>query len=226
MKDFSLHFYSDEGINLSFSIRPFAGLEEEYRLMSEPFSLKTDLHWKERRDLQNVVRKTEIWSNIILDGLLLIKDEVILEEYNQRIDLLYLNRIGEIVICELKIGGEAMDVIGQLLRYIADMQVNPIDIKQVRKLYVDRTSGYYDPLRIDDRHVVIAESEFDKYIASNKITSASVNIRKGIVMDEPIRMLNTDFGTEYIVYSYSAYTNTDGRNNGYSRFRIDFTRVL
>jgi len=80
--------------------------------------LKTDLAWQEVQNLQRIFRGAEIWQNFPVEGLKFVFAELQPGDEDQRIDLLYLRDDG----------GTSLDTHGQLIRSIADLNYQSIDI--------------------------------------------------------------------------------------------------
>jgi hypothetical protein len=93
--------------------------------------LKTDLRWREVDHLQNILRKSNIWNDFPDTGLTIVNAEFRRGDEDQRIDILYMRSDGGLLPCEFKIGGTSKDTHGQLIRYIADLNDQNLDLAWV-----------------------------------------------------------------------------------------------
>jgi hypothetical protein len=115
-------------IGTTFGIKPHRGESwDVYYSLKKLVGLKKDLKWPEVQ-LQNMLIKADIWDNFPAVGLSLVRAEFKGSDENQRIDILYLRDDGGLLPCELKIGGEAKDSHGQLIRYMADLSFQTLNL--------------------------------------------------------------------------------------------------
>lgn len=113
-----------------FSVEPTCkGSYQDYSSLERKISLKCDLKWGETEHLQKIFRGADIWTNFPAEGLKFIAAELKAGDEDQRIDLLYLRDDGGLYPCELKIGDSSLDSHGQLIRYIADLYYQTINIQ-------------------------------------------------------------------------------------------------
>lgn len=178
----SLYFYQDHGIPMGFGIKPaFDEDRNIYDSLTRTISLKDDLDWHERRNLQNVLAKADWWGDFPFESCQLIAAEVYLGKYKQRIDLLYLHTSGAIQVCELKLGGESLDIVGQLLRYLGELAEKEVDLNWVRQ-----TAAKFRRVELGsfdykfDRHC----RKLEEFIEDHRITDVTVDRDNAAYIDE------------------------------------------
>lgn len=102
----------------------------------------------------------------------------ILGEIDQRIDLLLLATSGELVACELKIRGNALDSPGQLLRYAADLTFDSWNLDRVR----DAHARYLDTIK-DSVASDLTADQFNEFLERHRIpASGALPVRAGGVI--------------------------------------------
>ena len=112
----------------------------------------------------------------------LVRAEFKAGDEDQRLDLLYLRNDGALLPCELKIGGKDRDTVGQLLRYVADLYFQTVDLEWLRRQHDQLVDTFGFKKGIDD----IFRSDFDRFITENAIESRHVRFlpRAGVIIDE------------------------------------------
>jgi hypothetical protein len=152
-----------------------------YMTMPRRVSLKRDFRWREVQELQNVLRKSDIWSDFPARGYTLVNAEFKGGDEDQRIDLLYLRNDGALLPCELKIGGDAKDSHGQLMRYIADLFYQGLDVAWVRGAHDRFLESIHDDVARD-----LHRRKFDEFLSTNNIEDRFVRLlpRSGLLIDE------------------------------------------
>ena len=185
----SLYFTKDPNMHPSFlfGIQP-SGLpalcEKDYARMKRRIGLKEDLGWQENKDFRQVIRKGDIWSNFPTKNHTLVGVELAPGGEEQRIDILYIRDDGGILPCELKIGGTSLDTHGQLIRYIADLSYQNVDLDWVIKAnetFLKRFGCTVTQLSWRD--------QFNQFLETNDIRNKNVRIlpKSGIIMDEDFK---------------------------------------
>jgi len=118
------------------------------------------------------MRRADIWTDFPARGYSLVNAEFKAGDEDQRIDLLYLRVDGALLPCELKLGGSNnKDAHGQLIRYIADLYYQKIDLAWLRtehkkfidsitdslaqQLHADKLENFLEKHRIEDRFLRI-----------------------------------------------------------------------
>lgn len=185
----TLYFYQDHGIPLGFCMKPAFDLDIQiYDSLSRVLSLRDDLKWHERYHLQNILAKAGIWDDFFT-GYQLVAAEVHLEEFNQRCDLLYIDKRGGLFVCELKVGGRDKDAIGQVLRDIGELEITTIDMEWITKKAakfrnIDPLDGIAFRL---DRHC----GKLHHFMKDNKIQEFHVITNTALIIEEApdLRML-------------------------------------
>ena len=227
----SLYFTRDPNMHPSFlfGIQP-SECEKDYARMKRRIGLKEDLGWQENKDLRQVIRKGDIWSNFPTKNHTLIGVELAPGGEEQRIDILYIRDDGGILPCELKIGGTSLDTHGQLIRYIADLSCQDINLDWVRKANEKFLSRFNDIDRLP------SQDRFNQFLETNDVKNKDVHIlpKSGIIMDEDfkpqllkaVRYLNECCGFSIRLIQIKAFVADDwNRNMKKYGFRMDFTDV-
>jgi hypothetical protein len=149
--------------------------------MKKRISLKADLSWGEVSELQNVLRKADMWQDFPARGYTLVNAEFKGGDEDQRLDLLYMRNDGALLPCELKIGGTYKDTHGQLIRYIADLYYHRIDFAWVK----DAHQRFVDTIT-DEVAKGLHSTKFEKFVTSNKIEDRFIRIlpQTGILIDD------------------------------------------
>ena len=219
----SLYFTRDPNMHPSFlfGIQP-SECEKDYARMKRRIGLKEDLGWQENKDLRQVIRKGDIWSNFPTKNHTLIGVELAPGGEEQRIDILYIRDDGGILPCELKIGGTSLDTHGQLIRYIADLSCQDINLDWVRKANEKFLSRFNDIDRLP------WQDRFNQFLETNDVKNKDVHIlpKSGIIMDEDfkpqllkaVRYLNECCGFSIRLIQIKA--------SGQSHYKLIFTMRL
>ena len=231
----SLYFIKDPKMfpdhSFTFGLQPSALSEKDYALMKRRIGLKKDLGWRENEELRQVIRKGDIWSDFPAKNYTLVGVEFEPGDEKQRIDILYIRDDGGILPCELKIGGTSLDTHGQLIRYIADLSYQDVDLDWVIKAnetFLNRFGCTGTQLSWRD--------QFNRFLETNDIKNKKVRIlpKSGIIMDEDfkpqlvkaVRYLNECCGFWIRLIQIKAFVADDwNRNMGKYGFRMDFTDV-
>lgn len=205
----SLYGLYDENLGgWSVGIQPYdVKYWQDYMTMKKKVSLKRDFGWGEVTHLQNILRKADIWTDFPARGYSLVNAEFKGGDEEQRIDLLYMRNDGALLPCELKIGGESKDTHGQLIRYIADLYYQKIDLAWVQAAH-DAFLG-----RITDTVARQLHSDkFTRFVDDNNIEDRFIRVlpQTGVLIDEgfPSQMLKA---VRYL--------------NGYSGFAIRMLQI-
>jgi len=231
----SLYCLYDPGVGgLTFGVKPYADKDlywGDYGRMSRRISLKGDLGWREVEHLQNILRKADIWADFPTKGYTLVNAEFKAGDEEQRIDILYIRDDGALLPCELKIGGESKDAHGQLIRYIADLHFQKLDLAWVRAQHERFLDSITDPMARG-----LHENKFNDFITTNAVSDRFVRIlpRTGILIDEgfpsqclkAVRYLNGNCGFAIRLIQLDAYVldDWDSSKTDYM-YRVDFTDV-
>ncbi len=230
----SLYFFKDPKMfpdhSFTFGRQPEALSEKDYARMKRCIGLKKDLGWRENEELRQVIRKGDIWSDFPAKNYTLVGVEFEPGDEKQRIDILYIRDDGGILPCELKIGGASLDTHGQLIRYIADLSCQDINLDWVQKANEKFLSKFnnIDRLPWQDR--------FNNFLETNDIKNKDIHIlpKSGIIMDEDfkpqflkaVRYLNKCCGFSIWLIQIEAFVaNAWNRNMEKYGFRMDFTYV-
>jgi hypothetical protein len=195
----TLFFSKDNSFGTSFRTKPKADRWNDYYNLTRRIGLKRDLQWRETDQLQNVLRFSDIWEDFPAIGLTLIDAELKGGDEDQRIDLLYLRNDGGVLPCELKIGGDAKDSHGQLIRYMADLRFQTLDMAFLSKRH-QHFLGYLTDQVAKDVHAL----KFNEFLSANAISDKIIRLlpRSGILIDEDfpsqlikaVRYLNNECG--------------------------------
>ena len=194
---------------------------------------KTDLGWKEDKQLISIFRRGNIWQDFPAKGYTLVGADFKLGDENQRVDILYIRNDGGLLPCELKIGGRSLDTHGQLIRYIADLhfqeeEVNLAWVQKYHQNFLDTISNSAT------KH--IQDDTFEKFITDNSIEDRFVRVlpRSGVIMDEcfksqlrnAVRYLNEYCGFAIRLIQIETFVADDWSSEKEKYlFRIDFTDV-
>lgn len=231
----SLYFFKDPKMfpdhSFTFGLQPEALSEKDYARMKRCISLKKDFGWRENEELRQVIRKGDIWSDFPAKNYALVGVEFEPGDEKQRIDILYIRDDGGILPCELKIGGTSLDTHGQLIRYIADLSNQNVDLDWVIKAnetLLDRfgCTGTQRSWR----------DQFNRFLETNDIKNKKVRIlpKSEIIMDEgfkpqllkAVRYLNKCCGFWIRLVQIKAFVADDWNSNMEKYgFRMDFTDV-
>lgn len=179
----TLYGIKDKNLNglFYFGIKPYEEkYQSDYDSLDREISLKEDLNWEEVKDLQNLLRKSDIWTNFPLDNITLIDAEFKIAEQEQRLDLLYLQSDGLLVPFELKIAGTSTNTHGQLIRYISDLYSirNSIDLD-----YVKNKAEQFADKFLSDTTIKEHKQKTEEFITAHKINTISVKPNKGFIID-------------------------------------------
>jgi hypothetical protein len=219
--------------NFNFGIKPIGSTKSaEYTNMRRIISLKTDLGWKEKNHLQNILAKCDIWADFLYKDLILVSSESYPGKEIQRLDLLYLDSKGNLIPCELKIGEESLDTHGQIIRYIAALDKNKINRNDLDNKYENYLS------KINDTSVKMElKTKYDgfcgKHFKRNKYFTVKEKI--GLIIDEEfkpqlidaVKYLNRKCGFKISLIKITAYTTKNwSKGNGSFDLKIILKKVL
>lgn len=228
----SLYCVRDPQFGFTIARKPFdEKYWAEYQTMRRCISLKDDLRWSEKEELQKVLCRADIWTDFPAVGLTLAGVEFKAGDEDQRIDILYLRADGALLPCELKIGGHSKDTHGQLIRYIADLQFQSPNFKWVQTFHRKYTEQITNP---DTRGS--HNKKFDEFIAKHRITNKFIRVlpQSGIIIDEAfpsqllkaVRHLNDRCGFSIRLIQARAYTSTEWTPTLTDyKFRLDFVDI-
>ena len=204
---------------------------QQYMQMRTQVGLKADFGWGEVTHLQNIIRKSDIWRDFPARGYTLVNAEFKGGDEDQRIDLLYLREDGALLPCELKIGGDSKDSHGQLIRYIADLYYQPLNLAWVNEFH----SAFVN--KIDDAIAQRLHSEkFQQFLESNRIEDRFIRMlpQTGVLMDEgfppqllkAVRYLNGYCGFSIRLLKIDCFVDANWTNESQDfMFRMDFVDV-
>lgn len=152
-----------------------------YMTMERRVGLKTDFGWREVQHLQNLLRKCDIWPDFPSRGYTLVNAEFKGGDEDQRIDLLYMRNDGALLPCELKIGGDAKDSHGQLIRYIADLYYQKLDLTWVRNAHASFVATITDGVAQG-----LHSNKFNDFVTTHAIEDRFVRLlpQTGVLIDE------------------------------------------
>ena len=227
----SLYYALDRDPNIGphFGVKPYNRDWTAFHSLSKRVNLKADLGWKEVTDLQKIICAADMWADFPAKGFTLVAAEFRPGDENQRVDLLYLRNDGALLPAELKIGGDAKDSHGQLIRYIADLHFQPIDISWVR----NHRNAFESKMKTDIRRT-ITNAKFEKFIDSNSLGDRFIRLlpKHGMLIDEnfppqmlkAVRYLNDCCGFSFQLLLIEAFVD-DGWNPTQVDYimRIDLT---
>jgi hypothetical protein len=192
------------------------------------------LGWGEATHVQPLLRAAAVWEDFPEVGFKLVRSEFKAGEENQRLDLLYLRNDGFLLPCELKIGGKEYDTVGQLLRYIADLHFQAVDLEWLRRQHGEliKSLGYVDLVNEKIR------AAFEQFLSKNRIGTRQVSFlpRAGLIIDEAfpsqlqktIRYLNEYCGFTIRTLQMKTFVDNDcciHPNSGNYLFRVDIMPV-
>ena len=201
-----------------------------YECMQCHIGLKTHLGWGEDQ-LKQVLRMGNIWQDFPAKGYTLVGAEFKPGDEDQRVDILYIRNDGGLLPCELKIGGKSLDTHGQLIRYIADLYFQDVNLAWVK----DYHKKFWGTISNSaTKH--IQDDTFEKFITDNRIKDRWVRIlpKSGVIMDEyfksqllkAVRYLNDYCGFFIRLIQIEAFVADDWNKEMKDYlFRIDFTDV-
>jgi hypothetical protein len=200
----------------------------DYESFRKRIFLKEDLGWTEEKDLRDLIEKSDLWDDFPSQEYTLISVETKAGDEDQYIDLLYLRDDGALLPCELKIGGKSLDTHGQLIRYIADLTFQKVNIEFVKNLNQNYLShNQQNPLNAMMRH------KFESFLIDNNISDKFIRVlpRSGILMDElfkpqimkSVRYLNEQCGFSIRLIEIRTFTDDNWtRDSQNLKCRIDF----
>jgi len=140
------------------------------------------LEWNETTHVQPLLRAAAVWEDFPSVGYKLVRSEFKAGDEDQRLDLLYLREDGALLPCELKIGGKNHDTVGQLLRYIADLYFQIVDLEWLRRHHDElvKSLGCVESVNENMR------DGFNRFLAKNRIEDRQVRFlpRAGLIIDE------------------------------------------
>ena len=224
----SLYYCQDPCFGPFWGIKPYSEKWTEYHGLCRQVSLKDDLNWREVQQLQPVIAKSNLWKDFPASGLELVGAETKSGDEDQRLDLLYLREDGGLFPCELKTGGKSKDTHGQLIRYMADLAFQQVDISYIRAL-----RGKIEKW---DTGLGISKEKFEEFLSLNNIQDKFLRLlpRSGMIIDEgfpsqllkAVRFLNSDCGFSIRMIELQAFVGEewDVSQNDYL-MRIDFVEV-
>lgn len=229
----SLYGLFDPGVGgWTFGVQPYdTKYWSCYMQMQKPVRLKTDFEWGEVKHLQNILRKADIWRDFPARGYTLVNAEFKGGDEDQRIDLLYMRDDGALLPCELKIGGEAKDSHGQLIRYIADLHYQPLTLAWVKNAHSDFVSKITDGTAQS-----LHQQKFDEFLDNNQIEDRFIRIlpKTGVLMDEDfpsqllkaVRYLNGYCGFSIRLLKIACFVEENWvKESDNFMFRMDFIDV-
>ncbi len=214
-----------------FGIKPYEDKYwSDYGSMQRPIGLKEDLGWREKH-LKQLLRQGNIWQDFPTKGYTLVGAEFEPGDEKQRVDILYIRKDGGLLPCELKIGGESLDPHGQLIRYIADLHFQEVDLSWVQKYH----RNFLDKIS-DEFAERVQHCTFNEFITDNGIEDRFVRVlpRSGVIMDEffkpqllkAVRYLNEYCGFSIRLIQVEAFVADEWNKEMEDYlFRIDFTDV-
>jgi hypothetical protein len=216
-------------VTVSFGIKPKSNTELlEFDKLQTPISLKSDLGWRENSDLQNLLRKSDIWSDFPEVGLTLV-DAEFGRGRRQRLDVLYLRDDGGLLPCELKIGSKLTDSHGQLIRYMAGLASEQLDVNWLRK----RQKHFLRAIK-DSAAKSLHKEKLDNFISFHKIDKVYLLPKTGILIQEnfhseimrAVRYLNEDCGFCIRTVEIKPFVADDWNSTmGEFIMRLDFVAI-
>ena len=202
-----------------------------YGRMKRRMGLKADLCWGEAQ-LKHLFRMSNIWSDFPAKGYTIVGVEFKLGDEEQRVDILYIRNDGGLLPCELKIGGTSLDTHGQLIRYVADLSFQDVNLDWVKNYHKEKFLNTF----ANDATQSMQGEKFYDFLKTNNIKDKSVRIlpKAGVIMDEnfkpqflkAVRYLNDYCGFSIRLIQIEAFVADDWHNKMEEYlFRIDFTDV-
>ena len=214
----SLFFVTDPDprIGTRFARKPYSPkLWNDYFTLPRKIGLKRDLGWREVEDFQRLLCCADIWADFPAVGLTLVDAEFEPGDENQRLDLLYLRDDGGVLPCELKIGGKSKDTHGQLIRYMADLAFQRLNIAFLTKRRKHFLDTHILNAEMRDRH----RRKFDEFVEKHQITNKLIRLlpQAGILIDEgfptqlvkAVRFLNHACGFSFRMLRIEAFVSKD-----------------
>lgn len=219
--------------NTVFGVKPHSAKDQaRYEAMTRRASLTEDVDWNEAK-LQAILRKADFWEGFPLSDAVLVRTEFKPGDVDQRIDMLFLTSAAELVPCELKIRGDYPDSHGQLIRYIADLTLDPWDLQRLLAAHQEYVSKITDETILD-----VIRAKFATFIAANtKIPpSRPLAVRAGgFIMDvefKPatqlaVRYLNEHLGMKIELIKVTTYVEDAWRADADERLmKVVFATAL
>ena len=134
--------------------------------------------------------------------------------------------------CELKIGGTSLNTHGQLIRYIADLSYQDVNLDWVKNYHQEKFLNTFSNPSTQSMQGVT----FDGFPTTNNIKDKFVRIlpKTGVIMDEDfkpqilkaVRYLNGYCGFSIRLIQIKTFVADDWKNQMEEYlFRIDFTDV-
>ena len=229
----SLYYCQDPNpqIGRHFGVKPYNRDWTAFHSLERKINLKEDLRWHEVSDLQKIISGADMWTDFPARGLTLVVAEARSGDKNQRMDFLYLRNDGGLLPAELKIGGNAKDSVGQLLRYIADLHFQKIDSDYLlakRKQLIDRMSNEISRS--------ISEGKFEKFVEDHNLDERFFRLlpRHGLLIDEgfptqlhkAVRFMNDECGFSIQLIQIEAFVDADWTPDSDDFImRLDFTPI-
>ncbi|UJS15953.1 MAG: hypothetical protein L3J17_08465 [Candidatus Jettenia sp.] len=228
----SLFFLKDPQAGISFGIKPYSDkCWTTYYTLRRRISLKDDLGWREMEHFQHILCGADMWTSFPAVGLTLVDAEFKGGDEDQRIDLLYLRDDGGLLPCELKIGGTSKDTHGQLIRYMADLGFQKLDMAFLTQRREHFISKFTDSVTIH-----VHTEKFTKFIEEYQITDKFIRLlpQAGILIDEgfpsqlvkAVRFLNHSCGFAIRMLRVEAFVADDWTPESTEYFmRLDFIDI-
>lgn len=203
---------------------------EKYETFDRRINLKNDFGWTEEKDLRRLIEDSDMFNNFPADGYTLVSSEIKAGDEDQYIDLLYLRDDGALLPCELKIGGNSLNTHGQLIRYIADLSFQKINLKYINELH----ASYLDKRKSSLNGIL--RDKFDEFLHDNNISDKFIRVlpRSGIIMDEifkpqilkTVRYLNEECGFSIRLIEMRTFTDQNWKKEFIApQYRIDFVEI-
>ncbi len=227
----SLFFEKDPQFGINYTIKPRSEIQwNDYYTLCRRISLTRNLCWDEK-NLQLILLSADIWSSFPALGLTIVDAEFKGGDENQRIDLLYLRDDGGLLPCEIKIGGKVEDAHGQLIRYMADLGFQKLDMEYLQHRRKHFIARFTDPVR----HLLHTQ-KFEKFIEEHQITDKFIRLlpQAGILIVEAfpaqimkaVRFLNHSCGFAIRMLRVEAFVADDWTATAEKYFmRLDFVDV-
>ena len=213
-----------------FGIKPYKDeLQPDYDNLDKEIKLKDDLEWGEDEHFQNLLRKADIWSDYLIDGLTIVEAEFKIYEQDQRVDILYLDNNGLLIPCELKVSGDKKDTHGQLIRYMSDICSANTNMDFVKAKF-EQFLQKFSEKEIRKLH----EKKLNEFIKTHKITKISTSPFRGIIIDNGFRPqlkkavehLNNKCNFDITLIKVTAKVNNSwAKSADEYLFRLDFSQI-
>lgn len=212
----------------AYSINPPGQDWIEYEHLETRIFLKQDLGWKEVKDFQKLMAKADLWDDFPSVGYTLISAEEQPGDELQWVDLLYLRNDGALMPCELKIGGHNLDTVGQLLRYISDLNFQNFSKSDLN----GKNDAYLNKI-INQTTRKILKEKFQNFLSRIEEKYIRVLPKSGIIIDEnfkpqilkAIRYLNDECGFSIKPIQVEAYTEMAWKKMDKYKIRVDFKEL-